>query len=271
MSPPFVNKYTPPPPDALPDVDALLSSTEPYDINFALPLHLDTLSCPTVRLTPFVPALHAKEFWDNVESRADELFKYYPFLPGSLPEYLRIIESYRQNPEWLPFAVYDRTKNGPGGDGALAGMVMLINTAAAHLRTEIGFMIIFPEFHHTHVARTAVALLLRYCLQTPTASPPGLGFRRVHWSVHPSNKPSIGLAKKTGFKEEGVLRWMFVLPDVETLQKAGWEVKRKGQEVEGYGRHSLWLSHCWDDWENGGRELCESIIEGLVKPTRAAA
>ena len=37
--------------------------------------------------------------------------------------------------------------------------------------------------------------------------------------------------------------------------------KRKGGEIEGYGRFTIFLSHCWDNWEEGGRSLVEDVIQ----------
>ncbi|KZT12633.1 acyl-CoA N-acyltransferase [Laetiporus sulphureus 93-53] len=264
----FVNNYVAPPPVALPDPEQVLSSTEPYDINYALPLHLDTLSSPTVRLTPFIPAAHAKTLWDHIGPQSYELFKYYASMPGTFPEFLALIETIRSEPEWCGFAVIDRTKSPTkeeawqtDGDGVLAGFMALVRTSAAHLWTEIGYVVVFPAFQRTHVARTAVGLLLRYCLQTPIASPPGIGFLRIYWAAHPKNKPSIALARRMGFKEEGLLRWMAVLPNVKEMNEEGEAVERNGN-IESYGRHTTSFAQCWDDWESGGRELIGAIIQG---------
>ena len=51
----------------------------------------------------------------------------------------------------------------------------------------------------------AVGLLLCYCLELPSAPQrPELGFRRAQWMAH--------AAQRMGFKEEGIPRWMWVLP-----------------------------------------------------------
>jgi len=270
MPPPYVNNYTPPKIAPYPDPESILASTEPYDINFSFPLHLDTLACPTARLTPFVPSLHARTFWEQIGPQARECFKYYPYCPDTLAHFLSILEGHRQNPHASVFAIFDRTR-GPDGapsgsdagerDGMLAGTLALINTSKPHKHTEIGLVIVLPAFRRTHVARTAVGLLLRYCLQTPSASPPGLGFRRVRWSAHPQNTPSIGLAKRMGFREEGVLRWTFTLPDVDELTREAPVVEREGDE--GWGRHSVSLAICWDEWDSGGR----AAVEGLLQQT----
>ena len=109
------------------------------------------------------------------------------------------------------------------------------------------FVVVFPAFQKTHVAKEMVALALRYLLALPTASPPGLGLRRVAWSAHPGNAPSVGLAQRMGFRHEGTHRWVWVLP--EELASAGEECTRKDQYEGRRGRHAAMLSVCWDDWE----------------------
>ena len=135
---------------------------------------------------------------------------------------------------------------------------MRLNTAPLNLTTEIGFVMVFPAFRKTHVAKSMIGLLLRYALELPSASPPGLGFRRVQYSAHPDNAPSIALAERLGFRKEGVMRWMWVLPD--ELAEAG----RKGREGDATGgktgRDAAILALCWDDWENGARERVEAMI-----------
>ena len=264
MALPFVNNYVPQEHSPHPDPDVVLASKEPYDINFSFPLHLDTLACSTVRHTPFVPALHARELWEHIGPRAHDVFRYYPACPDTLAYFLSVVEMFRNDPDDCVFAIYDRTRRPPAGDsaagdGVLAGVMALINTSKAQKVTEVGLVLIFPAFQRTHVARTALGLLLRYCLQTPIARPPGLGFRRVRWSSHPRNKASIGLAKRVGFKEEGVLRWTFALPDVEELKREGNEVKRDGDE--GWGRDSVCLAICWDDWDQGGNAVVERLLQ----------
>ncbi|OBZ73103.1 hypothetical protein A0H81_06744 [Grifola frondosa] len=203
----FVNAYKPP---STPSLLPLLPESElygpgPYDINFAYPLHAESLESARVKLTPFVPAEHASTYWAEV----------------------------RRDPHAVLFAVIDKTRADPAHPhwgGSLAGVMGLYNTAPQHLSTEIAFVVVFPAFQRTHVATNAVGLLLRYTLQLPHASPPGLGFRRVQWAAHPANAASIGLAKRMGLKEEGVIRWMWVLPN--SPEKEGNDV-REGDAFSG--------------------------------------
>ena len=43
---------------------------EPYDVNFAFPLYLDTLESERIRLAPFIPRLHAHEYWKHTADDA---------------------------------------------------------------------------------------------------------------------------------------------------------------------------------------------------------
>ena len=49
----FTNNHRPPSPPPPLDLERHLHPGEPYDINFAFPLHAEALESPRVRLTPF--------------------------------------------------------------------------------------------------------------------------------------------------------------------------------------------------------------------------
>lgn len=274
MPPVFVNSYSTPTPQNV-DPFAILTSTEPYDINFAFPLHPVSLSSPRIRLTPFIPRLHARDFWNAISPSVESHFRYFAFVPRTLIEFLNILEEYRQDPGWCTFAVMDRTQSHiilPESEDrademheTLAGMIAIGYTSTKHLRAEIAFIMVLPAFQRTHVARTATALLLRYCLELPTASPPGLGLRRVSWVAHPKNVPSIRLAQRLGFMEEAQLKAWFMLPEEGAEDKGGYAVRRRDQQdheemVVGWGKDAVLLSLCWSNWEDGSREQVALIL-----------
>lgn len=268
----YVNHYTAPPSKNprglaglvaphLPDSE-LYGPTTPYDINFAYPLHEDTLQNERVKLVPFIPAVHAPSLEKQITGASyKELFRYYPILFTSLADLLALIEvDLRRKPHSILFAVIDKTRAEPGHadwGGALAGIIGMFG-APRDLMTSFGFVVVLPAFQRTHVAKDMAGLLLRYALQLPSASPPGLGLRRVQWSAQAENTRSIALAERLGFRSEGVTRWQRILPP--ELNEVG-KKPREGDEHEGqYGSDSVMLAVCWDDWERGVREQVAAIV-----------
>ncbi|KAH9847760.1 acyl-CoA N-acyltransferase [Lenzites betulinus] len=255
----YVNHYKPVPTPTIPAHE--LYGPEPYDINFLYPLHEKALENVRTKLVPFIPSVHAESYWKQAGSNTEN-FRYYPFLSTTLPEFLAWLEGYvRRDPYNILFAVIDKTRpdpEHPEWGGSFAAVVGMYHTSPANLATEIGYVIVFPDFRGTHVAKDMVGLLLRYQLELPSGSPPGVGFRRVVWCAHPRNAPSIRLAEKMGFKSEGLLNWLWVLP--EPLQAEG-RPGRQGDTHSGKaGRDSIILSFCWDAWESGGKEHVEAIL-----------
>ena len=256
----FVNNYAPQLPPTVPDSE--LYGPDPYDINFAWPIHPESLQTDRLKVVPFVPRVHAATCWANVKDNLLTLFRYYPYFARTLPEFLTWLElSCRRNPHHIFLAVIDRTRPNPTHPewgGSLAGALAFFNTSPGNLTTELGYVILFPQFHHTHVAKEMVGVMLRYLLELPTASPPGIGFRRVEWRAHPGNKPSLGLAERMGFRMEGCVKWLWVLP--EELTDAGDECNRADVFQGRSGRQSAILSVCWDDWEGGVNEKVKAVL-----------
>ena len=236
----------------------------PYDINFAFPLPTEALESHRVRLTPFVPRVHGEAYWDAVQPASKELFRYFGTEFTSLEESLAYYEKrYRQNPEFVYFDILDKSRSpeGAGKSGVpeeeaterLAGVIGLRDISSTQLTTEIASVIIFPAFQRTHVATHAVGVLLRYCLDLPSASPPGLGLRRVQWISFPQNTASLRLAEKMGFKKEGVNRWLWASGGEE-----GNKPRRGDPEEDKGGWDSVTMAVCWDDWEEGVRDAVQT-------------
>jgi RimJ/RimL family protein N-acetyltransferase len=174
---------------------------------------------------------------------------------------------------------------------AFAGVLSYINASALNLCAEIGYVIVFPPWQRTHVAKNAAGLLMKYALDVPptpgkantstttnnpsnTQAPStgGLGLRRVVWQANARNIPSVKLAKRMGFHLEGILRWDRALPPGkehasnhigEGSENANTPApSRHGDPKPGWvGRDTAILSVCWDDWENGVRELVLGLME----------
>ena len=167
------------------------------------------------------------------------------------------------DPGLVLFAIIDKTKPSSAADeeGALAGIMSYMNTSSVHLSTEIGYIVILPPFQRTHVNSNAVGLLLQHALESPSQG--GLGLRRVQWQCSSMNAPSIRAAERMGFTKEGILRWHRVYHGGKDKGKVhnGREFPRGGHDEQDYARDTVMLSHCWDDWEQGGRERVQRIMD----------
>jgi len=165
------------------------------------------------------------------------------------------------NPNFFTFAVIDKTKPPSSDDpeGELAGMMSFTNTSTIHLSTEIGYVLVFPAFHRTHVTTNAVGLMLQFALGGTLQR--GLGLRRVQWQTSTMNAASIRTAERLGFRREAVLRWHIVFKDGVRNHKAGnGRALPAGSDEGDLGRDTVVLSLCWDDWEEGGREKVEEAM-----------
>ncbi|KAF9241847.1 acyl-CoA N-acyltransferase [Melanogaster broomeanus] len=251
----FVNNCSPEPEIS----EEELYGPEPYDLNFVLPVP-PVLSTDKLRLLPFIPRVHAAAYFDAVRGHETMMYHYIPIALECPSDFLRFIEMCRRDKTGVMFAVVDTTRpdpKHPQWEGSLAGLFGLLYTDKTNLVTEIGPAIVLPAFQRTHVASHAVGLLLKYLLDI---APSGLGFRKVKWTASPFNVPSNRLAKRMGFKFDGLIRWTSVVVRVEGYQKDGKEA-RAGDAGDGLlGRDSNELAVCWDDWEGGGRELVEQAF-----------
>ena len=229
---------------------------DPYDINWAFPLYEEALESERVKLTPFVPSLHAREYAAQVTAHPD-LHQWYPFSLTSLDEILTEVElRARRTPTNILFAIIDKAR-----DNALAGVIALLDTSAFNLSVEIGWLVVFPAFQRTYVTSNAVGILLRYALELPDPDTGrgGMGFRRVQWTAHAANLPSHAVARRMGMQEECVVRWSMVMPSGAVGNGIA---VRDGDPMSGRaGRDSIIFSLCADDWEKGGRSDVVDVIK----------
>ncbi|KDQ50257.1 hypothetical protein JAAARDRAFT_589090 [Jaapia argillacea MUCL 33604] len=249
----YTNSYTPTRDLAIPPTYGL----DPYDINFVFPLPHTLFENSLIKLTPFIPRIHAEPYLSQI-TKYPEIYRYYPYQQFTLDEFLPWVEGFiRRDKGNIMFAIIDKTREGE--EGALAGTIGLFKTSAEHLTTEIATLIIFPPFQRTHITSQATSLLLRWALDLPSDSPPGLGLRRVQWSTHPGNLASRRAAERLGMKLEGLSRWTFALPiGAEEGKKS-----REGDPAEVRpGRDNVLYAICWDDWEGGVRE----VVRGMLIP-----
>ena len=134
----------------------------------------------------------------------------------------------------------------------------LFHCSATNLCAEIAWIAVLPAYQRTHVASNAVGVLLKYCLESEHASPPGLGLRRVQWVCHWRNVPSATIAERMGFKREALLRWDRVLPPGK--EGNGIALRDGDRRPECAGRDTVVLGACWDDWEGGVDEKVKAVL-----------
>lgn len=185
-----------------------------------------------------------------------ELFQYVLFPDISTDEeFYQTV--YREHIATVPgeclYAIIDKSYK-PEGQGQdqeqepsakYAGTIALTGTNTDNASTEIG-IVIFPSFQRTHVASSAIGLLLCYTLDPPSLG--GLGLRRVEWKCHSANEASKRVALRMGFTLEGVLRWDRAFPGPMGVPVDALE-KRNGTTGEAGGRHTALFSIVWDEWE----------------------
>ncbi|KAJ7617311.1 acyl-CoA N-acyltransferase [Roridomyces roridus] len=221
--------------------------------NFHFPVP-EILENALVKLVPFIIAEHAETFFSGLE---DSLFAYLPWGPYATTEdYVNgLIETrVRPDPGMLLFAVFDKAS------GALAGTIGLLDTSPVNLSTEVAWIITLPAFQRTYVTSNATGLLLHWVLDAPAQG--GLGLRRVNWKATTANKASVGVAERMGFRMEGVARWDRVLPEWKTVENGGNGITlREGDRRPNcIGIDVVSLGLCWDEWEDGGRDLVDKVM-----------
>ncbi|OJT15663.1 hypothetical protein TRAPUB_5491 [Trametes pubescens] len=118
---------------------------------------------------------------DIVKDCRDELFRYCTRFFYTLSEFLvfHCEPCFRRNPHQLPFAIIDKSRQDPahaGWGGSFAGVVSLINTSAQNTQMEPGWVLVFPEFRSTHVAKEWSRSCCRTSSTCRPRRPGGLGF-----------------------------------------------------------------------------------------------
>jgi RimJ/RimL family protein N-acetyltransferase len=259
----IVNNYKPS--IASPEAVSADAFRIPYDLNcsIAVPTILEN---ERVAIVPFVPSFHAELFFEEFRKSHAEVSKYLPIAIGDrLSDFVHFVETkIKRRENAVLFAIIDKTKAPMSNDaihmkikpsGRIAGIIGWINIAPSNFSLEIGPVIILPEFQGTFVSANAIGLALKHLFESPIRG--GLGFRRVSWGADPRNGKSVGVAEKLGFKQEGTLRWFWVMPQGRAGKPVSSE--RKALEAEwgrpvADGRDSVMLSISWDDWTVGGVE-----------------
>jgi RimJ/RimL family protein N-acetyltransferase len=207
---------------------------------------------------------HAEAYFANTAA-SPELYAHMPLGPFTtkaefVEEFLEKMSG--QNPEWLTFAVIDKTRPPSSADeeGELAGMMTFMNTSIKHLSTEIGCIVVLPQYHRTHVTTNAVGLMLQFALSGHMGG--GMGLRRVQWTASSMNAASIRVAERLGFQREGLLRWHYVFRNgLQTGKIGNGRALPQGSPENDLGRDTVVLSLCWDDWQNGAKDVVQKAMD----------
>jgi len=257
----IVNNYKPS--IALPEDIRADAFRIPYDLNCSIAVPT-VLESDRVAIVPFVPSIHGEAFSEDFSKASAELSKYLPINIGdTLDDFVRFVEiRMRRWENAVLFAIIDKTK-GPTStrikpSGRIAGIIGWINIAPTNFALEIGPVVILPEFQGTFVTASAVGLVLKHLFKSPTSG--GMGFRRVSWAADPDNGKSVSVAEKLGFKQEGTLRWVWVMPPGRAGKPVSSERKALEEEwgrPKTDGRDSTVLSISWEDWTAGVEEMVD--------------
>ncbi|EKM51084.1 uncharacterized protein PHACADRAFT_103197, partial [Phanerochaete carnosa HHB-10118-sp] len=191
-------------------------------------------------------SLHSQTFFDGLVGHP-ECFTYMAMLPfatvNELDDWAE--KQIRQDRSRALYAMLDKTRS-----NRVAGIIGILNTVPENLSTEIGLLFTLPAFQRTHVTRTAVGLLMRFCFDE-------LRLRRVQWRADPANAASIRVAEYMGFQREGIRRWDYVA----SSGVPGHAARKIDPMPDCNGLHVLYFAICWDDWEGEWGKKVGGMLE----------
>ncbi|KAK4687051.1 hypothetical protein P7C73_g3067, partial [Tremellales sp. Uapishka_1] len=252
----YVNNYKPS--DPLPRDLHLHTPPEEYDFNSCFPVVL--LRSDRVELRPYVPSLHAQLLLDGILENP-EIDDYLTTSFKELNDVLVWSETVCRLPiSSLFYAIYtdqpgpDTPPTDPK-DYVFAGVFGQINSSVPNATSEPGWIRIMKPFQRTHVLTHAAGLLMHRILDA--SSEGGLGLRRCQWLTTTLNMASQNAALRLGYKFEGVLRGVVVLPE----GKKGVREGRKGEQDEKQMTRDTWVASIqWEEWEGGVREHVDKLM-----------
>ncbi|KAI7773153.1 hypothetical protein LA080_011736 [Diaporthe eres] len=219
-----------------------------------------------VKLVPFDLDLHGAAF---IAQSADhpELWANMSFIPFTTVNELK--ESFTRpdtilslsNPAHTTFAIIDKTRDRSPEDpeGELAGMVAYIYTSKVHLSSEIGAIVVLPQYQRSHVTSNTVGLMLQYAF-TP-AEDGGMGLQRIQWHCSTANAASAKVAERMGFEKVGMIPYHMKFPLGKRHGKLGnGKPLPPGSHPDDVWRDTCYYSLSWDVWEGEAREKVEKAM-----------
>ncbi|KAH8825368.1 hypothetical protein DL96DRAFT_1712364 [Flagelloscypha sp. PMI_526] len=220
-----------------------------------------------LKLVPYSPQRHTAEFlrMSGVDSERD-MYRYLSFGPFDS------VETFDENffrteiendPSRILFAIIDKTRESRNHrideEGCLAGIIGLLNFSPHNLLAEIGYLMILHPYRGKHVLSNAVGLLIKWLLDPPSKG--GIGFRRVAWKCSSLNQTSRSNAEALTFQLEGVLRWDMVLNAGGKKHGNCTNLRREDPKPNCKGASTAVYSIVWDDFDMGGRDELETIMQ----------
>lgn len=219
-----------------------------------------------VKLVPFDLDLHGAAF---IAQSADhpELWANMSFIPFTTVNELK--ESFTRpdtilslsNPAHTTFAIIDKTRERSPEDpeGELAGMVAYIYTSKVHLSSEIGAIVVLPQYQRSHVTSNTVGLMLQYAFAP--AEDGGMGLQRVQWHCSTANAASAKVAERMGFEKVGRIPYHMKFPLGKRHGKLGnGKPLPPGSHPDDVWRDTFYYSLSWDVWEDEARDKVEKAM-----------
>lgn len=219
-----------------------------------------------VKLVPFDLDLHGAAL---IAQSADhpELWANMSFIPFTTVNELK--ESFTRpdtilslsNPAHTTFAIIDKTRDRSPEDpeGELAGMVAYIYTSKAHLSSEIGAIVVLPQYQRSHVTSNTVGLMLQYAFTSPEDG--GMGLQRIQWHCSTANAASAKVAERMGFEKVGKIPYHMKFPLGKRHGKLGnGKPLPPGSHPDDVWRDTFYYSLSWDVWEDEAREKVEKAM-----------
>ncbi|KAF3769740.1 hypothetical protein M406DRAFT_354122 [Cryphonectria parasitica EP155] len=223
------------------------------------------LSNDRVKLIPFDVDLHSAAFVDQSKDYP-QLFAHMPSGPfqtvGAWKSRFEDPSSFFSptNPSSFVFAIIDTTRSPSpeDEDGELAGVVLYMNTSKPHRSTEIGFIVVLPNYQRTHVATNTVGLLMQCAFGSPDEG--GLGLVRVEWKTSTANIPSARLAEKIGYSKVGVIPYHYCFALGKRTEKvSNGKPLPPGSDPDDLWRDTVVYSMSWDQWETAKGKVEEMM------------
>jgi RimJ/RimL family protein N-acetyltransferase len=183
------------------------------------------------RLESLDAATHAAALHEAYSAdREGRNWTYLPYGPfGSAAEYASWVESMQSGEDPIFHAIVSLATGRPVGVASYLRIDPLMGTI------EVGHLSYSPALQQTAAATEAMYRMMRRAFEE-------LGYRRYEWKCDSLNAPSLGAAKRLGFRFEGTFRQAVVIKD--------------------RNRDTAWLSILDGEWP-----AVRSALEGWLDPS----